>query len=59
MFPAKSGELLLFPSSMRHGVLPNKYEEFAFLSYECKPLKTNYISAKEVFTLLKTFVLTV
>ena len=27
MFPAKSGELLLFPSSMRHGVLPNKYEE--------------------------------
>ena len=27
LFPAKSGELLLFPSSMRHGVLPNKYDE--------------------------------
>ena len=27
LFPAKSGELLLFPSIMRHGVLPNKYEE--------------------------------
>ena len=28
--------------------IPTKYEEFAFLSYECKPLRTNHISAKEV-----------
>ena len=27
LFPAKSGELLLFPSTMRHNVPPNKYEE--------------------------------
>ena len=27
LFPARSGELLLFPSAMRHGVLPNKYDE--------------------------------
>ena len=28
--------------------IPTKYEEFAFLSYECKPLRTKHISAKEV-----------
>jgi radical SAM superfamily enzyme YgiQ (UPF0313 family) len=28
--------------------VPNKYEEFAFLSYECKPLRTNYLSPEEV-----------
>ena len=30
--------------------IPNKYEEFAFLSYECKPLRTKYLSAKEVLS---------
>ena len=28
--------------------IPKKYEEFAFLSYECKPMPTNYVTAKEV-----------
>ena len=28
--------------------IPQKYEEFAFLSYECKPLRTKYLSASEV-----------
>ena len=28
--------------------LPNNYEEFAFLSYECKPLPTKYLSSSEV-----------
>ena len=28
--------------------IPKKYEEFAFLSYECKPLRTKNLSAKEV-----------
>ena len=27
LFPAKAGELLLFPSNMRHGVMSNKYDE--------------------------------
>ena len=25
-----------------------KYEEFAFLSYECKPIRTKHLTAKEV-----------
>ena len=28
--------------------IPQKYEEFAFLSYECKPLRTKHLSASEV-----------
>ena len=28
--------------------LPNNYEEFAFLSYECKPLPTKFLSSREV-----------
>ena len=28
--------------------LPKTYEEFAFLSYECKPLPTKYLTNKEV-----------
>ena len=28
--------------------IPKKYEEFAFLSYECKPLRTKHLSASEV-----------
>ncbi len=28
--------------------IPNKYEEFAFLSYECKPLRTKYLKGNEV-----------
>tara|TARA_Y100000590_G_scaffold377367_1_gene443564 strand:+ start:1 stop:1254 length:1254 start_codon:yes stop_codon:yes gene_type:complete len=28
--------------------IPEKYEEFAFLSYKCKPLRTKYLTSKEV-----------
>jgi radical SAM superfamily enzyme YgiQ (UPF0313 family) len=28
--------------------LPDSFEEYAFLSYECKPLPTHYLSSKEV-----------
>ena len=28
--------------------LPSSYEGFSFLSYECDPLQTNYLSAAEV-----------
>ena len=28
--------------------IPESYEEFAFLSYDCKPLRTKHVSAKEV-----------
>ena len=28
--------------------IPKKYEEFAFLSYDCKPLRTKHVEAKEV-----------
>jgi len=45
---ALPGSPLYFQAKKNNWELPNKYEEFAFLSYECKPLKTNYISAQEV-----------
>jgi len=45
---ALPGSPLYFYAKENNWDMPNKYEEFAFLSYECKPLKTNYISAKEV-----------
>jgi radical SAM superfamily enzyme YgiQ (UPF0313 family) len=44
---ALPGSPLYFQAKKNNWELPNKYEEFAFLSYECKPLKTNYISAQE------------
>ena len=28
--------------------IPKKYEEFAFLSYDCKPLRTKHLSASDV-----------
>ncbi len=28
--------------------MPNNFEEYAFYSYECKPLPTNYCTAAEV-----------
>jgi len=28
--------------------MPTKFEEYAFLSYDCKPLPTNYLTNKEV-----------
>ena len=28
--------------------MPNNFEEYAFFSYECKPLQTNYCTSAEV-----------
>jgi radical SAM superfamily enzyme YgiQ (UPF0313 family) len=39
----------LYSRAVREGwELPSSYEGFAFLSYECQPLKTNHLSAAEV-----------
>ena len=39
----------LYSRAVKEGwELPSSYEGFAFLSYECQPLKTNYLSAAEV-----------
>tara|TARA_Y100001970_G_scaffold249533_1_gene320109 strand:- start:27 stop:1541 length:1515 start_codon:yes stop_codon:yes gene_type:complete len=45
---ALPGSPLYFYAKENNWDLPKEYDEFAFLSYECKPLKTNHISAKEV-----------
>lgn len=45
---ALPGSPLYFQAKQNNWELPDKYEEFAFLSYESKPLNTNYISSKEV-----------
>ena len=39
--------LYLFAKNQKWDI-PKKYEEFAFLSYECKPLRTKHLTAKEV-----------
>ena len=41
-------KLYINGSAGRMGTNPEKYEEFAFLSYECKPLPTKHLSNKEV-----------
>ena len=33
---------------MKNWELPEKYSEYAFLSYDCKPLPTDYLLPKEV-----------
>jgi len=39
----------LYTNAIKNNLdIPKKYEEFAFLSYECKPMPTNYVSAKDV-----------
>ena len=39
----------LYSRAVREGwELPSSYEGFAFLSYECQPLRTNHLSAAEV-----------
>jgi len=39
----------LYSRAVREGWdLPSSFEGFAFLSYECQPLKTNHLSASEV-----------
>jgi radical SAM superfamily enzyme YgiQ (UPF0313 family) len=45
---ALPGSPLYFYAQKQGWDLPKRYEEFAFLSYECKPLPTKYLSAKEV-----------
>jgi radical SAM superfamily enzyme YgiQ (UPF0313 family) len=39
----------LYMEAKKKGLdLPSSFSEYAFYSYECKPLPTNYLSAKEV-----------
>lgn len=39
----------MYHSALKNGwKLPKSYEGFAFLSYECEPLQTNYLSAAQV-----------
>jgi radical SAM superfamily enzyme YgiQ (UPF0313 family) len=45
---ALPGSPLYFYAQKQGWDLPKRFEEFAFLSYECKPLPTKYLSAKEV-----------
>jgi radical SAM superfamily enzyme YgiQ (UPF0313 family) len=45
---ALPGSPLYFYAQKQGWDLPKRYEEFAFLSYECKPLPTKYLTAKEV-----------
>ena len=45
---ALPGSPLYFFAKQQGWDIPEKYEEFSFLSYECKPLRTKHIGAKEV-----------
>lgn len=45
---ALPGSKLYVSAKMQNWDLPLTYEEFAFLSYECKPLPTKYLTNKEV-----------
>ena len=45
---ALPGSPLYFEAKKRGWDLPNSYEEFAFFSYECKPLRTKYCTSSEV-----------
>jgi radical SAM superfamily enzyme YgiQ (UPF0313 family) len=45
---ALPGSPLYFYAQKQGWDLPKRFEEFAFLSYECKPLPTKTLSAKEV-----------
>ena len=49
-YPAQAlpGSPLYLFAKQQNWDIPKKYEEFAFLSYECKPLRTKYLSASEV-----------
>ena len=39
----------LYTYSLQNNIpLPKKYEEFAFLSYECRPMNTKYLSGSDV-----------
>lgn len=45
---ALPGSPLYYTAKANGWPLPSSYEGFAFLSYECEPLRTNYLSAAEV-----------
>lgn len=45
---ALPGSPLYFEAQKKGWEIPNTFEEYAFFSYECKPLPTNYCSSKEV-----------
>ena len=45
---ALPGSPLYFQAKQNGWDLPTRYEEYAFLSYDCKPLPTNFLNAKEV-----------
>ena len=49
-YPAQAlpGSPLYFQAKKNNWEIPQKFEEFAFHSYECKPLRTNYCTAKDV-----------
>jgi len=45
---ALPGSPLYFEAKNKGWEMPSTFEEYAFYSYECKPLQTNYCSGKEV-----------
>ena len=49
-YPAQAlpGSPLYFEAKKKNWDTPQTYEEYAFYSYECKPLPTNHCSAEEV-----------
>lgn len=49
-YPAQAlpGSPLYFEAKKKNWDMPESFEEYAFFSYECKPLQTNYCSAAEV-----------
>ena len=45
---ALPGSPIYYQAKSKGWELPDSYEGYAFLSYECKPLPTNYLTAAEV-----------
>jgi radical SAM superfamily enzyme YgiQ (UPF0313 family) len=45
---ALPGSPLYFEAKKNKWDLPQTFEEYAFFSYECKPLRTNYCTSEEV-----------
>jgi anaerobic magnesium-protoporphyrin IX monomethyl ester cyclase len=45
---ALPGSPLYLYAKQNNWDIPKQFEEFAFLSYDCKPLRTKYLSGEEV-----------
>ena len=45
---ALPGSPLYFQAKKNGWDIPKRFEEYAFLSYDCKPLPTNFLNAKDV-----------